>query len=721
MLIEQGNNAASQVAAAVTSAEYSITERMLLLVFQIALIIFAVRIGGGIMKRLKMPSVLGELLAGIIIGPYLLGGMHLPQLGFPHGIFPKGLGSLSVSPELYGVATIASLILLFVSGLETDLRQFLRYSVAGTVVGLGGVIVSFAIGNFTGMIWGGPEITSFMTPTNLFLGILCTATSVGITARILSEKNKMDSPEGVTILAAAVIDDVLGIICLAVVIGLVDVLGAENAGMPWNSIGWIAFKALSVWIGFTALGIIFARPLGRFLKSFRNPTLYATIALGMAFLLSGVFEQAGLAMIIGAYVMGLSLSKTDINFAVQEKLHGLYDFFVPIFFAVMGMLVDVNRILSPQVIKLGLIYGVLAVVAKVVGCAIPALFLNFNKTGALRIGVGMVPRGEVALIIAGIGMSTGILSPDIFGAAIIMTLLTTLLVPPLLSVVLNLPGKGVRHDIIHDDSVKTVFSFPTQAISDAATDKVLSVFSDEGFYSARMDSGSNLYQFRKDEMSFSMHREGEDLIFSSGKRDVLLIRTIVYEALVELHLSLERLKDLIRPEELRKSITASSNVFVSPLRKKSDILQADCVSLNLKSVNKAEVLEEMVDLLYNNKRISDRAEVMKIILEREKTISTGLENGIALPHARTDATASVVAAVGISRQGIDFASLDGELSRLFIMVVSPKNTSGPHLHFLTNISARLKNRESVEKILAAATAEEIINLLIGGEQKGKIR
>ena len=163
------------------------------LVIQIGVILFAAKLGGILAQKAGIPTVLGELMSGILIGPYALGALALP--GFPQGLFVKTVTEIPVSPELYGIATIASIILLFVSGLETDLGLFLKYSVAGSIVGLGGVLFSFAAGDLVGTLMLGG---SFMAPRNLFLGILSTATSVGITARILSDRKKMDSPEGVT-------------------------------------------------------------------------------------------------------------------------------------------------------------------------------------------------------------------------------------------------------------------------------------------------------------------------------------------------------------------------------------------------------------------------------------------------------------------------------------------------------------------------------------------
>ena len=199
------------------------------------------------------------------------------------------------------------------------------------------------------------------------------------------------------------------------------------------------------------------------------------MALGIALIVGGLFEQAGLAMIVGAYVVGLSLSKTDISFAIQNALHPLYNFFVPIFFVVMGMLVDIRVFSDADVLKWGLIYSAIAVLTKIVGCAVPAYFMNFNFVGAVRIGMGMIPRGEVALIIAGIGAGTmmtlngkdtPILDSRFFGVAIIMTLLTTVVAPPLLAALLNLAAKGIRKEEKVENSVNSNFSFPSEPLRD---------------------------------------------------------------------------------------------------------------------------------------------------------------------------------------------------------------------------------------------------------------
>ncbi|MHC4861505.1 MAG: cation:proton antiporter, partial [Planctomycetota bacterium] len=260
--------------------------------------------------------------------------------------------------------------------------------------------------------------------------------SVGITARVLSEKGKLDSPEGVTILAGAVIDDVLGIIVLAVVMGLAKP-GASD--VHWTA---VAGKAVGIWLGATIVLILLAKPIKRVLGIFRGEGVVPGLALGIALLLAGLMESAGLAMIIGAYVAGLALAKEeDLAHRLDRQLRPLYNVIVPVFFCVMGMLVDFEAMGAAVVF--GLIFSAVAIVSKVVGCGLPTYLVKFNTRGALRVGFGMLPRGEVALIVAGVGLTAGIIGKEMFGVSIMMTLITTVMAPPILVMLFD-GGPGIR-------------------------------------------------------------------------------------------------------------------------------------------------------------------------------------------------------------------------------------------------------------------------------------
>ena len=533
------------------------THKMTLLVLQLAAILISAKILGYLVERyLKQPRVLGELAAGMIIGPYALGAIHLPWL--EESLFPLVEGTLPVSPELYGFAIFASIILLFIAGLETDLPTFLRFSGVGTAVGLGGVVVSFTLGALAAYLFL-PSVTSFMDPAALFLGTLSTATSVGITARILSERRKMSSPEGVTILAAAVLDDVVGIIILAVVVGIAKAGGGDGgagqAGVDWARIGIIAAKAFGFWLGFTVIGILVAPRLTKGLKRFHSIEMVAGVALGLALLLAGLSEMAGLAMIIGAYVTGLALSQTDVSHEIQEQMHGIFTYIVPTFFCVMGMLVDFSAL--PPVLLFGLVFSLLAMVGKIIGAGVPALLTGFNLRGAFRIAAGMLPRGEVTLIVAGIGLSAGVIGQDLFGVAIMTLLISTLVAPPLLVASFK-GGLGYKREVkavAGEDLARQIrIPLPGGQITTFMRTRILNAFRSEEFFVTRVDFDRHIYRIRKDEIAFTVVQEENGLVINLSPAHEQFIRLLVLEEIVELTDLLDGLKKIGDPGSLRSEL-----------------------------------------------------------------------------------------------------------------------------------------------------------------------
>lgn len=436
----------AQAAAESHGGGHGITHTMMLLAFQLGVIIIAAKLVGELFDRVfRMPAVLGELAAGLLIGPYALGAMHLPVIGalFPMGqagqVLADGTVIIPVSGIIYGISTLASILLLFLAGLETDFRQFMKYAGPGGLVGIGGVLGAFVTGDLLTVLFGsalGHPEWGFTDGVPMFMGTISVATSVGITARVLSEKGKLDTPEGVTILSGAVIDDVLGIIVLAVVVGLNSPSGAAASPVM------VAVKAFGIFTVVTVLMILLAKPLQKTFGALRGPGVVPGVAFGIALLLAGVMESAGLAMIIGAYVTGLALAKQqELAHYLDRQLRPFYNIIVPVFFCTMGMLVDFKAMQGALVF--GLVFSVVAVVSKVVGCGLPTFLVRFNMKGALRVGFGMLPRGEVALIVAGVGLTKQVIQSDMFGVAIMMTLITTVLAPPIL-VKLFEGGPGVK-------------------------------------------------------------------------------------------------------------------------------------------------------------------------------------------------------------------------------------------------------------------------------------
>ena len=515
-------------AEASAQAEPAMNFLMKHLVLQLAVIIIAARLTGFIFQRyLRLPSVLGEVVAGILISPHAFGGICIHGIG---PIFPLEGALIPISTQLYGFATVASILLLFLSGLETDLTTFLRYSVVGTAVGIGGVIFSFGFGAACA-VWFGVA-NSLADPHALFLGAIATATSVGITARILQESRKTDSPEGVTILAGAVIDDVLAIVVLAIVVGMAR--AGATGQVNWLDIGFISMKAIGFWLLFTVIGVLTARHITRALKFLRSMDTIVSISFGLALLMAGFMEMAGLAMIIGAYVTGLALSRTDLAPAIRSQLAGAYNTLVPIFFCVMGMLIDLTTL--KHVFVFGMVYTLIAITSKVVGCGLPAWFTKFNLLGAYRIGAGMVPRGEVALIIASIGLSSGSISADVFGVAVMMTMMTTLLAPPLLSRSFSdKSGLKTRAQTSEDKTQQTLsLDFGSSDLADLMITRLVRSFRNEEFLVYQFSHDEGEFQIRKDAMVFTLRHKGGHVTLTSQARYGNVARLIILEDLLVL-------------------------------------------------------------------------------------------------------------------------------------------------------------------------------------------
>jgi len=684
-----------------------ITEYVAELVLQIGIILFAVRLFGQLAKKIGIPSVLGELLAGVIIGPFALGGIAIP--GFPNGIFPLAFSethTLAVSLELYSFATVASIVLLFASGLETDLGMFLRYSIAGGIIGISGALFSFIAGTFCGVIL---LDSSFWDPHCLFLGVIAMSSSIGISARILSERRKMDSPEGVTIISAGVFEDVLWIILLAVVLGITAVTGGSSGNGP--SIGAIlllAGKALGIWLGATILFLICSKALAGFLKIFKNSQDFSVLALGLAMIIAGLLEKQGIALIIGAYIAGLALSKTDIAAVIQERIRGLYVFFVPMFFAIMGMMVNVREVITPPVLIFGILYALAVMLAKIIGDGGFAILFGFNRKGALRIGTGMIPRGEGALITCGIGLAAGAISNQLFSAAVFMIFITIVVCPSLMNLAFKIPGRGTRKPEKSDDSVHEMWNFESKEIADLVVENILNEFRNEGFYVQTMNIDEGISQARKGDISISITEEHSSILIATSKTDMPFVKNEVYEVILELYHNIERLKISADPAKMKRDLLDTE------ARATKDILElidAECFTLDLKGETKGQIISELVDLLDSKGKLLDKDLVLADVLEREKTMSTGMDHGIALPHAKTDGITDTAVAIGVNKKGIAFDSMDGQLSQLFVLIVSPKKDCGLYVQILAAIGSILRDKTLRDGVIDALTPKEAVELL----------
>jgi Kef-type K+ transport system membrane component KefB len=382
----------------------------------LAVVLVAAKLAGVLAERYGQPAVLGELLAGILLGPSLLG--ILPQAG------AAGHDVIAFLAEL-GVV-----LLLFEIGLETDLKAMFKVGPVALAVAAVGVALPFLFG------WGfwvsglHPQVASTVSlgVTAIFIGAALTATSVGITGRVLGDLGQLNSPEARIIVGAAVIDDVLGLVILSVVSTM-----AVGGMVTATGVGQILLIAVGFLVAAVVLGGMLAPRLFGIVSRIRSREVVIVAAIAFCFLLGGLAERAGSALIIGAFAAGIILSGTAQFPIIEERIKPVVALFTPVFFVNVGGSVDL-RLLDPSrpggwgVLWVAAALTLLAVAGKVAaGWAAP--WAKFHR---LLVGVGMVPRGEVGLIFADIGRRTGVLGAEVFNAVLLMVLVTTFLAPILL-------------------------------------------------------------------------------------------------------------------------------------------------------------------------------------------------------------------------------------------------------------------------------------------------
>ena len=400
-------------------------------ILSFALILLAARLGGELFERyLKQPPVLGELVAGIVISPFALGGLLNDPVILNFATIPGAFG-LHEFNAMEIISEIAVVTLLFVAGVETDVHAFLKQGITGTLVAIGGVILPFILGYF---------ITMWLVPESgivgwLFMGATLTATSIGVTVRILMEMGKLQTRAGTTILVGAVVDDIIGIVILSIVIGISSIAKAGGE----ISIAHISLDALriaaigfAVWFALLIIGVKFHKYISRFLLNpFKRSGTMPIFALIVGFLIAYLVTLVDLHPVVGAYVAGLMFAATDEREDILDKTRPIMLFLAPFFFCYLGMQVDTRLLWAGAILAVILI--VAAIIGKMVGCYIPARFAGkLSHNEGMIIGIGMVPRGEVGLIIAGAGLLAGAVTRDLFGAAVAVSVITTLVTPAML-------------------------------------------------------------------------------------------------------------------------------------------------------------------------------------------------------------------------------------------------------------------------------------------------
>ena len=402
-------------------------EALIHVLISLAVLLFTAKLFAELFNKLKLPSVLGELVAGIIIGPFALGSLPIFD----------GKPLVILNETIRQIGEIAGIVILFIAGLEITPREFLRGGAASFTVGACGVIVPFILGYYVFTIFGLEALESVLIATAL------TATSIAISVRVLTELGKMQTKEAKLILGAAIVDDILAIAVLSVVVTMV-----QTGNLTPNIID-IIFLILKILGIFAALLIGAIIIIPRILHSERLWKARGSvegIVTASFFGASAVAAVVGLSPIVGAFSVGMAVASTRIIKRVEEYVDKLEIIFAPLFFAIIGAQVNLTGV-NLDVLFLSAIVVAVAIFSKLVGCGLPAMMFLREKSQAMKVGIGMISRGEVGLIVAGIGVTSGALSSNIYTTVIIMVAITTLMTPVWLK-----KAYGKEPAVANDDS-----------------------------------------------------------------------------------------------------------------------------------------------------------------------------------------------------------------------------------------------------------------------------
>ena len=377
------------------------------IIIGVGILLFAAKLMAELFLRMKLPIVLGELLAGMIIGPFALGSF----------LVFDGKPLLQIGSEIRVLGEIGAIVILFMAGLEMTPREFLRGGKASFTVGTLGVIAPFFAGLVAFQMFGFDVFQSLLIATAL------TATSIAISVQVLSEFGKIKSPEARLIIGAAVVDDILAIAILSVVTSLGgDVTNVQVLDVTFTVLKILGFFAVILIVSIIVIPKIITPRLWKAKGSVEG------IVTASFFGAAALAGSIGLSPIVGAFAVGMALSTTKVFEKVESFISKIGLIFAPLFFAIIGAQVDFRGIDMEILILSGIII-VIAVVTKLFGCGLPAWAFLKSRTQGMRVGIGMISRGEVGLIVAGVGLSAGVLTSSVYSTIVLMVAATTIITP----------------------------------------------------------------------------------------------------------------------------------------------------------------------------------------------------------------------------------------------------------------------------------------------------
>ncbi|MDX9866325.1 MAG: cation:proton antiporter [Kiritimatiellia bacterium] len=695
-------------------APASATDAAARFILQLGVLVFAAKLGGILFERGRLPMVLGEVAAGMVVGPYLLGGVALPF--FPRGLMGDAEAFLSVwGGGGQGLMAVTLAVFFFLAGLDTDLRQMRRLSAGGVLAGVCGFLFAFGAG-FALLVRAAPALLGPAQPWHTSALLLCavpvSVTSVGFLARLLAARKRLESPVGTLALTAAMAGNVLGLIVFTVVAG-VSGAGGGTGGLSAARVAAVAWRA-AIGLGTVLLlGIPLARRMNALAVRERNYGQPFAVSAAGLLIAGGVIGACGLPVVSGAYMMGVAFSAMDVRHEIRERLDFVSLTLMPACFASLGMRLNPNLLANETVLGTSVLLAAAVLAANLAGGAAGASLARLGVAASLRAGILTLPRAELSLaLLAAVGGLIALPQGLLF-CAVFLILSSCVALPFLSDRVWGRDGCGGAGGGSGPEPARLAFRFSSRQAAQLMANRVVELFEDEGFYAQVLNRHHMLYRISRETQVIHLQSRDGEIAFECGERERALVNTVMLEALSDIEGSLRALRRPLDDVLLRKNMQAPEAAAAGTAGVLRNRLFPETCRPRLLASTPAGAVAELVNLLCESGLVTDRDRALQAVLDREQNLSTGLEHGVALPHARTDAVTRLVCAVGLKKEGLAYDTLDGRPARIVALVLAPEQAAAPQLQVIAHL-CRLLDGRGRAALLACETPDDMYAALTGG-------
>ena len=692
-------------------------------ILQLGVLIFAAKIGGRFFVRWHQPKVLGELLSGVIIGPYLLGGLPLPL--FSAGLMSNASTMLTAPAPMYGVVTISLMVLFFLFGLETDIQQLRPSAARGVMVGLAGFLSCFGVA-LSLLVWLSPGMSHqypvWLSPAALFVSTIVSVTSVGLLARMLAARKRLESPAGGIVLTAAMTDNLCGLLFFTIFSGMAA--GVSAGFTPSNSL--LSEMTLRAMLGF-ALVAVCGYPIAHYMNTLalreKNYVGVFVVSSACLFIAGGVMGILGLSVMSGAYMMGVAFSATDVRHEIRERLDLVNVVLVPACFAILGMQINLRSLIHLQVAPSTLLIIFLSSVmlAKILGSALSSRLAHLTFNDCLHVGVLTLPRGELslAMLMALLGITA--LPTGLFHGVILLIIISCACASLLTKRLAAWETNAMPETLAPAKPAQITLQLPSMHTANLLINRTVAIFEADGFYAHLLNRHQILYRISRENQVIHLHGDNAHVVFNCAEHELPLVNTVLRELSSEVEQDLRELQrplnDILLSKDIQHGQAEITTAGVAGILRNRFTIET--LKPRLLATTKQGAISELVSLLYENGLVMDREQAISDVFEREHSLSTGLEYGLAMPHARTDAVTRLTCAVGLKQEGLDFDAADHRPTRIVVLILAPTHAATPQLQLIAQL-CRLLDEQGRAALLASETAEDMFNFLTSGTDVGTL-